>query len=330
MSMFKLTDKEKSKIMSKNNDKKSRTVRDIPIVFLSYDEPNADDNWKTLQLTVPHQEVQRVHGVKGFDAAHKAAANAFPGAGYVITVDADSIVDPAFFGLNLPKGIGYMSYTWGGRQYTNGLMYGNGGLKLWNTEHLLSMKSHEASTTERDEVDFCWDESQYKELSGCYSTVYTNGSPYQAFRVGFREGVKLSTEAGKLINKDEIKNVMHAANYQRLLTWLTVGSDVKHGIWSIIGARTAIRQLYFNNFDYTLIRDYEWFDNYFKSFKEITDRGMSELQDAVNEVYGFNVPILDENSSLLFKQLQLHPEKPLTYDDVHWRTNLKLYGWWQL
>ena len=122
---------------------------------------------------------------------------------------------------------------------------------------------------------------------------------------------------------------MHAANYQRLLTWLTVGADVKNGIWSIIGARTAIRQLYFNNFDYTLIRDYEWFNEYFKSFETVTERGMKELQDAVNEVYGFNLPVLDESSSFLFKQLQLHPEKPLTYDDVHWRTNLKLFGWWK-
>ena len=329
MSMFKLSKDDKAKILAGNVKHTARTTRDIPIVFLSLDEPNADANWKTLQLTTPHQEVQRVHGVKGFDACHKAAAQAFPNAGYVITVDADSIVDPAFFELRLPKGIGFMSYTWGGRQFTNGLMYGNGGLKLWNTEHLMSMKSHEASNTERDEVDFCWDESQYKELPGCYSTVYTNASPYQAFRVGFREGVKLSTEAGKVINKDNIKEIMHAANYQRLLTWLTVGADVKNGIWSIIGARTAIRQLYFNNFDYTLIRDYEWFNEYFKSFETITERGMKELQDAVNEVYGFNLPILDESASLLFKQLQLHPEKPLTYDDVHWRTNLKLFGWWQ-
>jgi len=122
---------------------------------------------------------------------------------------------------------------------------------------------------------------------------------------------------------------MHAANYQRLLTWLTVGSDVENGIWSIIGARSAIRQLYFNNFDHTLIRDYEWFAEYFKSFHEISEPAMRELQEAIDEVYGFNLPILTKESSYLFKQLQLHPEKPLTYADVSWRTNLKLYGWWK-
>jgi len=324
--MFKLSKEEKAKITTWK--KGTKTIKDIPIVFLSYDEPNADANWKTLQQTTPHQEIQRVHGVKGFDAAHKAAANAFPGEQYVITVDADSVVDPSFFELNLPKNIGFMSYTWGGRQYTNGLMYGNGGLKLWNTEHLLTMKSHEESNNERDQVDFCWDETQYKELPGCYCNVYTNASKYQAFRVGFREGVKLSTEAGILIKPEEIKEIMHAANYQRLLTWLTVGADVENGIWSIIGARSAIRQLHFNNFDHALIRDYEWFAEYFKGFNEITDRGMKELQEAVDEVFGFSIPILDEKTSLMFKHLQLHPEKPLTYNDVHWRTNLKLYGWW--
>ena len=44
------------------------------IVFLSYDEPNAEKNYADLLAKVPW--AKRVHGVKGSDAAHKAAAAA--------------------------------------------------------------------------------------------------------------------------------------------------------------------------------------------------------------------------------------------------------------
>ena len=33
------------------------------IIFISFDEPNADENWKLLKEIAPH--AKRVHGVKG-------------------------------------------------------------------------------------------------------------------------------------------------------------------------------------------------------------------------------------------------------------------------
>ena len=49
-------------------------LKDLPVVFLSYDEPNADENFQYLLDNHPNAEnVHRVHGVKGFDAAHKEA-----------------------------------------------------------------------------------------------------------------------------------------------------------------------------------------------------------------------------------------------------------------
>ena len=63
---------------------------ELDIVFLSYDEPNADQHYADLCNKVPW--AKRVHGVKGSDAAHKAAAN-LSETDWVITVDADNIVD---------------------------------------------------------------------------------------------------------------------------------------------------------------------------------------------------------------------------------------------
>ena len=47
-------------------------VTNLDFVFISYREPNADENYADLLNIVPW--AKRVHGIKGFDNAHKAAA----------------------------------------------------------------------------------------------------------------------------------------------------------------------------------------------------------------------------------------------------------------
>ena len=73
-------------------------VADQDIVFLSYDEPNAEKNYADLCAKVPW--AKRVHGVKGSDAAHKACAD-LSETEYFITVDADNIVDPEFLNVEV-------------------------------------------------------------------------------------------------------------------------------------------------------------------------------------------------------------------------------------
>ena len=69
-------------------------LTEFDIVFISYDEPNADANYADLLDKCPW--AKRSHGVWGSDAAHKAAA-ALCETERFITVDADNIVDPEFF-----------------------------------------------------------------------------------------------------------------------------------------------------------------------------------------------------------------------------------------
>ena len=68
------------------------------IIFLSYDEPNAEKNYADLLAKVPW--AKRVHGVKGSDAAHKACAK-LSETEYFVTVDADNIVDPKFLEVEI-------------------------------------------------------------------------------------------------------------------------------------------------------------------------------------------------------------------------------------
>ena len=64
-------------------------VVDQDIIFLSYDEPNAEKNYADLCSKIPW--AKRVHGVEGSDAAHKACAD-LSETEYFVTVDADNIV----------------------------------------------------------------------------------------------------------------------------------------------------------------------------------------------------------------------------------------------
>ena len=73
-------------------------IVEFDIIFLSYDEPNADVHYADLLTKAPW--AKRVHGVKGSDAAHKAAAN-LSDTEWFITVDADNIVHTDFFDLDL-------------------------------------------------------------------------------------------------------------------------------------------------------------------------------------------------------------------------------------
>ena len=49
-------------------------VADLDCIYLSYDEPQKEEFWVKIRNMVPW--ARRVDGVKGSDAAHKAAAAA--------------------------------------------------------------------------------------------------------------------------------------------------------------------------------------------------------------------------------------------------------------
>ena len=95
-------------------------IIEFDVVFISYDEPNADLNYADLCSKVPW--AKRVHGVKGSDAAHKAAAD-LSDTEWFISVDADNIVDTKFFDVDLDMSDPRVKvYSWLGRNRLNGLL----------------------------------------------------------------------------------------------------------------------------------------------------------------------------------------------------------------
>jgi len=241
-------------------------VTELDIFYISYDEPNAEEHWADLLNKVPW--AKRIHGVKGFDAAHKAAANQSETDRF-ITVDGDNIVMDDFFEqvLDVPdtdhdgNNISQSIFSWNAKNILNGLVYGNGGLKCWPTEYTKTINTHEAAT-DGEGMEFCW-KLNYIQLNDTFSEVHQTASPFQAFRAGFREGVKMSLDQGIRVKPDEFIQKIWYGNYNRLQTWCNIGSDVENGLWAIYGARLGCQMAVLSDWDTNQISDFEWFKDFF-------------------------------------------------------------------
>ena len=281
-------------------------VVDQDIIFLSYDEPNAEKNYADLCSKVPW--AKRVHGVEGSDAAHKACAD-FSETEYFVTVDADNIVDPEFLNQEVDyEALGLSAehvFSWCGKLHVNGLMYGNGGLKMWTRKFVHNMKTHEHSEEgdDRGKVEFCFDDKYY-QFNENFSLSYTNATPWQAWRAGFREGVKMSLDQGSKV--DDLRKVWWQ-NYQRLLVWSQVGADVRHGIWSILGARQGCYLTNCTPWDYANVRDFEWLNNFWETEVKDVDPLETSIHLGTEILKGTGADIsttpLDEQQSKFFKSV---------------------------
>jgi hypothetical protein len=291
-------------------------IIDHDIIFLSYDEPNAEKNYSDLLSKFPW--AKRIHGVEGSDSAHKACAE-LAKTERVTIIDADNIVDSKFFEqvveVDSQELYDRSVISWCGLNVINGLKYGNGGIKCWPREHILNMKTHENAETPGSQVDFCWD-INYITLDECLSLVYNNATPWQAWRAGFREGVKMSLYDGvKLSNDKSFIQRVHKKNYQRLLTWLNVGADVVNGHWAILGARQGCYMTNCTDWDYVNVRDFQWLNEFWKS--EVSKITEITLKDEISKLgkklaENLHIPIDDSltaNQSKFFKAVFTNPSR---------------------
>lgn len=245
-------------------------VTELEIFYISYDEPNAEENWADLLNKVPW--AKRVHGVKGFDAAHKACANQSETDRF-ITVDGDNKVMEDFFEqvLDVPdtdhdgNDLRQCIFSWNAKNTLNGLVYGNGGIKCWPKQYVLDMKTHEAAD-DGEGVEFCW-KLNYIQMNDTFSDIHQTASPFQAFRAGFREGVKMSLDQGKYVASNEFKEKIWWQNFNRLQVWCNIGNDMENGIWAMYGARLGCKMTVLDKFNTNLINDYDWFKKFFDEVK---------------------------------------------------------------
>ena len=235
-------------------------IIDQDIIFLSYDEPNAEKNYADLCSKVVW--AKRVHGVEGSDAAHKACA-AISETENFITIDGDTIIDPKFLQVELDLDeLGATpehQFSWAGKIDVNGLKYGNGSIKMWTRDFVNNMQTHENSDgSDETNIEFCYFDN-YLQLNENYSTSIISSTAQQAWRAGFREGVKMSLNRGKVV--EDLKTIWWQ-NYNRLLIWTMIGADVENGLWAMYGAREGIHMTMCTDWDHVQVRDFTWLNEY--------------------------------------------------------------------
>lgn len=218
------------------------------VFFISYNESNADNNWKKLKAIVP--SARRIHGITGIHQAHiEAAKKSFTKMLYVVDGDAE-VLDSFNFDRTVED---YNTvYIWHSLNPVNNLEYGYGGIKLLPKANLLSIFDYS--------VDMTTSLSDKVQVIPTVSNVtYFNTDPFSTWRSAFRECVKLSS---KVIDRTYDQETDH-----RLHVWCTVGAEKEFGEYAISGANAGKKfgQLHLGNKqELSKINDFDWLKRKFE------------------------------------------------------------------
>lgn len=222
------------------------------IFFLSYNEPNAKQNYEGLRHYWP--TAQHVYGIKGIDNAHKMCAS-MARTPYFFVVDAESeMTDYHVFTYQRPNKFGPpATYIWHAKNPVNDLEYGWGGIKLFFAEAVLA-----------------YDQSHWLDFSSsldCYyipipyapSITRFNVSAASAWKAAFRECSKLAWSLKHSPENGIIK--------YRLDTWCSVGENKLYGEMTIKGANAGkeFANSVNNITDLRKINDFDWLDDRYTS-----------------------------------------------------------------
>lgn len=226
------------------------------IVFISYNEPNADKNWNNLKQRFP--SAKRVDGVKGIYQAHQTAAKkCFTKMFWVVDADAEIvnefnfIISPAYRDIREDT-----VYVWRSKNPVNGLIYGYGGVKL------LPTKLYKKNLEKETRCDITTSVSEhFMPMPEISNVTAFNTDPFSAWKSGFRECAKL---ASKTIDRQK-----DYETFERLDIWCNVGTNTKFGIDAIRGAKAGKKfgeENKDNLEELSKINDFEWLYEQFSKY----------------------------------------------------------------
>jgi len=187
----------------------------LDVIFISYKEPNADENWNRVLEKAPW--AKRVHGVEGIFNAHKAAAK-LAKTDMFFVVDGDAwLVDDWQFDFQPGIFDRDCAYVWCSQNPVNDLTYQNGGVKLFNKNILMKQRKW----TTLDMFTGIMPKISAEDKISCVTTF--NVDEFSTWRSAFRECVKLykNNQMGKLNE------------------WLSSDPKKKFGKYAALGASQA-------------------------------------------------------------------------------------------
>lgn len=239
-------------IERKEHDVVTSKLRPYDIVFISYDEVNADENYAKLLEKFPR--AKRVHKVKGIHNAHIEAAKLCDTDMFWV-VDADAIIEDNFnFDYEVSRYDLDTVFVWQSKNPINDLVYGYGGVKLLPRDLTVGMKT--------DSVDMTMSISKKFKSIDCVSNVTAfNYDEFSAWKSAFRECVKL---ASSIVNSDYDDDTD-----RRLDIWCSVGEDRHLGKFALAGAKMG-RDFGFEHIDdratLSKINDFEWLKDTYEKY----------------------------------------------------------------
>ena len=235
------------------NKKEIDIVASMPkpydIAFISYQEPNADENYE--KLLKRNSNIKRIHGVKGIHQAHIAAAELCK-TDMIWIVDGDAVlVDDFDFDYQVARWDQETVHVWRSQNPVNGLVYGYGGVKLFPRNLTISMDVNKPDMTTSIS-------SKFKAVQEVSNITEFNTDPFNTWKSAFRECVKLSSKA---IDRQKDEETV-----DRLNIWRTVGENAQYGKYAIAGAIAGAEYGSLNRDNITalkLINDFNWLKEHF-------------------------------------------------------------------
>jgi hypothetical protein len=228
---------------------KHADAENCDIIFISYDEKNADNNWKVL--ADKHTRAKRLHGVKGMERALEAAAE-MSSHDWFYAVFAKTKIHESFDFSFVPDYWRHPShYIFYALNTMNGLTYGHMGVILYNKKLILQAKDQPF------DLDYTMSQPHTTiPLLSCYGEF--NSSPYQTWRTAFRECVKLPYYGRSNPTID---------NDHRIHVWTTEAQG-EFSEWCLRGANDGLE--YYRNHadDHASLKntfDWNWLRGYFLS-----------------------------------------------------------------
>lgn len=288
----------------------------LDIVQISYDEPNSDENFSIIKKYFPF--AKRVKNIKGFDNSHSYAASICE-KDWILILDGDlkitsDLLDDLyeyfflnndFFDILNKKG----PTSWCAKNIINGLIYGNGGPKIWPKNILLNVNSHNSG-----KLDWI-SEIPYLQMNMWYGYSVINCTPYQAWRAGFRESIKFCWDDKKFSTRNPKKD-LNFENYMRFSYWMNVGRDVLNGIFAIAGSRIGCWDLLAGHISYDIILDYDnlkkFYEEKYKFLEndmENTERYIQEIGTKLRKYFDIDVIEIDSTVSEWIKKFTLNPKR---------------------
>lgn len=225
------------------------TPKPYDVVFISYQEPDADKNYENLKKKIP--DAKRVHGVKGIHNAHIEAAKLCD-TPMVWIVDGDAqIVEDFNFDYQVPAWQYNHVHVWRSKNPINGLVYGYGGVKLFPRQLTIEMDTSKPDMTTSISDKFV----AVKEISNI--TAFNTGE-FETWKSAFRECCKLASKVIDRQKDDETE--------RRLKIWCSIGRDKQFGEFAISGARAGMAYGLANKGNVTALKkinDFDWLKEQF-------------------------------------------------------------------